>query len=359
MAEDDDNKSEEPTGKKLNDARDKGDVMQSQEVKAGAGLLAILVLMWLLLPSMLTKMKVILSNLLEQVGTMRVDTPGALHRVSTEASLDLALILAVPFALLAGTAVAVQLAQVGWLFTLEKIMPDLSKLDPLKGLGRLISKQALVDLGKNIAKLSVVAIVCIIILRPHVHELELLSGMPLEASLLYLHRLVIKLIFGVLLTVFVIGGADWAWQHHTYIKRNKMTKQEVKDEHRQADGDPLIKSRLRSLRMQRARQRMMAAVPKADVIITNPTHFACALKYDQATMKAPVLVAKGQDLVALRIRQLAEENNIPVVENPPLARALYASVDLDREVPPDHYKAVAEVISYVFKLRKNDRRYRR
>ena len=130
-----------------------------------------------------------------------------------------------------------------------------------------------------------------------------------------------------------------------------MTKQEVKDEHKQQEGDPLIKGRLRSLRMQRARQRMMAAVPKADVVVTNPTHFAVALKYDMESMAAPVLVAKGADLVAQRIRGLAEENEVPIVENPPLARALYATVELDQEVPPEHYKAVAEVIGYVMKLK--------
>ena len=130
-----------------------------------------------------------------------------------------------------------------------------------------------------------------------------------------------------------------------------MTKQEVKEEHKQSEGDPIIKSRLRSLRVQRARQRMMSAVPNADVVVTNPTHFACALKYDGESMQAPVLVAKGQDLVALRIRQIAEENEVPVVENPPLARALFATVDIDREIPPEHYKAVAEVISYVMRIK--------
>jgi flagellar biosynthetic protein FlhB len=359
MAEDDDNKTEEPTGKKLEEARKEGDVLQSQEVKTASGMLAVLVMIWLVLPGMLGRMKGVLASMLENAGTLRADTPGGLHRLGAEISADLGLFLAIPFVLFIGIAVATHTVQVGWMFNTKKLMPDLNKINPLKGVKRWFSAQMAVDLVKNLAKLTVVAVICIIIIRPHIRELENLSSMPLDASLLYLHGMIIRLIFGVLMAVLVIAGGDWFWQRHSYYKRNRMTKQEVKDEHRQSEGDPMVKSRIRSLRMQRARQRMMAAVPKADVVITNPTHFACALKYDQATMKAPVLVAKGQDLVALRIRQIADENNIPIVENPPLARALYASVELDREIPPDHYKAVAEVITYVFKLRKTDRRYRR
>jgi flagellar biosynthetic protein FlhB len=154
----------------------------------------------------------------------------------------------------------------------------------------------------------------------------------------------------------VIAGADYMYQRFTYMKKLRMSKQEIKDEHRQSEGDPMVKARIRGLRLQRARQRMMASVPKADVVVTNPTHFACALKYDPNTMNAPVLVAKGQDLIAFRIRELAEQHDIMIVENPPLARALFAAVEIDREVPPEHYKAVAEVISYVFRLKGKLRR---
>ncbi len=153
-----------------------------------------------------------------------------------------------------------------------------------------------------------------------------------------------------------LAGADYAWQRFQYMKKLRMTKQEVKEEHKQSEGDPAVKARIRGLRLQRARQRMMASVPKADVVVTNPTHFACALKYDPETMNAPVLVAKAADLIAFRIRELAEQHDVMIVENPPLARALFAAVDIDREVPPEHYKAVAEVISYVFRLKGKLRR---
>lgn len=359
MAEDDDNKTEEPTGKKLSDARKEGDVMQSMEVKQAAGLLAIMAMMWLILPSMLSQMKAQLGEFLAQVGTLRADTSSELHHLSAQLALNMALLVAAPFALFVVVGIITQLIQVGWELTPQKLIPDLNKINPLNGLKRFVSAQMAVELIKGVAKLLVVGVVCVLMLRPHLHELENLISMPLDASLIYLHRIIIRLLFTVLMTVVVISGLDWMWTRYSFMKRQRMTKQEVKDENRQSEGDPMVKSRIRSLRMQRARQRMMAAVPKADVVVTNPTHFACALKYDQSTMRAPVLVAKGQDLVALRIRQVADDNNIPIVENPPLARALYAAVDLDREIPPEHYKAVAEVISYVFRLRKIDRRYRR
>jgi flagellar biosynthetic protein FlhB len=171
------------------------------------------------------------------------------------------------------------------------------------------------------------------------------------AMLDYLRHQVIAMIMIVVLMVFVLAAADWFYQRWAFTQQMKMTKQEIKDEHKQTEGDPMIKGRLRALRMQRARQRMMAAVPKASVVVTNPTHYAVALQYDQDSNGAPVLVAKGVDLIAKRIRDLATENEVPIVENPPLARALYATVELDEEIPPEHYKTVAEIIGYVMKLK--------
>jgi len=221
----------------------------------------------------------------------------------------------------------------------------------LRGFGRIFSLNGVVDLVKSIAKLVLVAVLFGWVLRPQLRMLPLLPTMELPMILAMLHRLLVGLLFTVAAAEIVIAAADYMYQRHTMLKRLRMTKQEVKDEHRQTEGDPVVKSRLRNLRMQRARSRMMAAVAKADVVVTNPTHYACALKYDPETMNAPVLVAKGQDLVALRIREIAEQNGIDIVENPPLARALYAAVEIDREIPPEQYKAVAEVISYVFRLK--------
>jgi flagellar biosynthetic protein FlhB len=163
----------------------------------------------------------------------------------------------------------------------------------------------------------------------------------------------VQLVVGTVAVMTVIALLDFAYQKYTFMKEQKMTKQKVKDEHKhkQSEGDPQVKARIRQLRAQRARQRMMAEVPDADVVVTNPSHYAVALKYNMEEMPAPKLVAKGMDFVAFRIREVAEENDIPIIENPPLARALYASVELDEEIPPEHYKAVGEVIGYVMRLR--------
>ena len=177
------------------------------------------------------------------------------------------------------------------------------------------------------------------------------GAMAVDDMLAMVRLVAAKVIVGVLTVMTVITLIDVIYQRFMHTKELRMTKQQVKDEHKQSEGDPLIKSRLRQIRVERARKRMMAAVPEADVVITNPTHFAVALKYDQKSMEAPRVVAKGVDNVALRIREVAEENDVAVVENPPVARALHASVDIDQEIPPEHYKAVAEIIGYVMRLK--------
>jgi flagellar biosynthetic protein FlhB len=259
--------------------------------------------------------------------------------------------MALPFGMFVVVALAATLMQTGLVFSTQKLGFDLQRINPLSGLKRLFSQQSLVDLLKNVLKLTVVGTIALTVVLPRFHGIERLSLVETPALLLFLHSLMVRLVVAVAVIVSIIAAADWFYSRFAYMRKMRMTKQEVKDEHRQTEGDPMVKARLRSLRMQRARHRMMAAVPKADVVVTNPTHYACALKYDMESMNAPTLIAKGQELIALRIRQIAEENDVPIVENAPLARALYATVELDKEIPPQHYKAVAEVISYVFKLK--------
>lgn len=209
----------------------------------------------------------------------------------------------------------------------------------------------LLELPKSLIKLILVGSVMAWVLWGRMAEFATLGALDLVGLLAYLHDRVLGMVLMLVIFVTAIAAADWFYQKWDFDQKMKMTKQEVKDEHKQSEGDPMVKSRLRALRMQRSRQRMMQAVPEADVVVTNPTHFAVALKYDMETMNAPVLVAKGADLVAKRIRELADEHEVPIVENPPLARALYAAVELDQEVPQEHYKAVAEVIGYVMRLK--------
>jgi flagellar biosynthetic protein FlhB len=314
-------------------------------------LLAITVVVWLIAPWTMSRFKVSLLPLLERPHAIRVDTEADLMAVLSTLAGGFGLLAVFPllFLLLVGLISAV--AQTGWMFTPSKLMPDLSKLNPMSGFGRLFSARAAVELAKNVAKLTVVGAITYMLLKPSMRDLESLIGMDLVGILSYMHHTLIHVLIGVVMAVLVIGAVDWLYQRFSFMRKMRMTKQEVKDEHKQTEGDPMIKSRIRSLRQQRARQRMMQAVPKADVVVTNPTHYACALKYDSETMNAPTLVAKGQNLVALRIRELAEENDVPVVENPPLARALFATVEIDAQIPPEHYKAVAEVISYVMRLK--------
>ena len=212
--------------------------------------------------------------------------------------------------------------------------------------------KALAEFTKGILKLSLVAFIAFIFVAPELTDLELIMTYDMMTILELLQRQTLSLLSGVVAVMAVIAGLDFAYQKYNHAKDLRMSKQEIKDENKQSEGDPMIKSRLRSLRLQRSRQRMMQAVPSADVIVTNPTHYAVALRYKQDEDQAPLVLAMGVDTLALKIREIANENEIPIVENPPLARALYASCELDEQIPFEHYRAVAEIIGYVMRLKR-------
>ena len=214
-----------------------------------------------------------------------------------------------------------------------------------------VNLKAMVEFVKGLFKLGLVSIVTFAIAIPLLDDILVIPYIDLILSLQRIHELVILLAIGTLIVLTVIAVLDYIYQKYAFMQQMKMTKQEVRDEHKQSEGDPQVKARIRQLRTERARQRMMEAVPEADVVITNPTHYAVALKYKMEDMQAPRLVAKGVDHLAFRIRDVATEHDIPIVENPPLARTLYAAVELDEEIPTEHYQAVAEVIGYVMRLR--------
>jgi flagellar biosynthetic protein FlhB len=354
--EDDDSKTEQPSGKKLGKAREEGDVVSSQEVRTASMLTAILVTVWLIAPPVMVRIKAVLAGILANADAIRVGSEKEMELVLGNLIAHIALLMVAPLAFLMAVGVASSVIQTGWLLVFTRIIPDLNRINPLNKMGRMFSLPTIVESLKNMGKLLIVAVAFYLVLRGRIAQLNLLVGFEVPTILAFLHDILLRLLFVIAGIELFLAAADYFFQRFNFMKKLRMTKQEVKDEHKQTEGDPMVKSRLRSLRLQRARQRMMAAVPKADVVVTNPTHFACALKYDAETMNAPMLVAKGQDLVAMRIRQVAEENDVPIVENPPLARALFASVEIDKEIPPDHYKAVAEVISYVFRLKGKFRR---
>jgi flagellar biosynthetic protein FlhB len=258
--------------------------------------------------------------------------------------------LAVPLAVFMVAAVAGTLIQTGFLFAPEKIAPSLENLSLAKGFSRVFSVRGAMEFGKTLAKLAVVVAVAVMQMRPELDRLPIMSGMDAAQMLAEIGRLTLRLGFGVFIALSFIAVLDYGFQRLSFLKSMRMSKQEVKEEHKQSEGDPMIRARLRQIRMERARRRMMAAVPTASVVVTNPTHVAVALKYEMGIEGAPKVVAKGAELIAQRIREIAKEHKVPIIENPPLARALYGAVEVDQEIPPEHYKAVAEVIGYVFRL---------
>ena len=351
MAEDSDDKTEDPTGKRLDEARRDGNVPQTMEVRALTSLVLAMVMVSMLAPGMARDIQAVLTPFFAQPHAISLGQDG-LGDLLLHLGIGVGKALAFPFALALFLIIAGSLTQTkGFLWVPKKLVPDFKKLSPLEGFKRVFSANQVVELVQQLVKLSVLGALMSFVFWDSLSELQNLATLDLMGILEYISDKVYWLILITLMMVLAVSAADFLYQRWRWMEKMKMTRQEVKDEHKQQEGDPQIKAKIRALRIQRSRKRMMAAVPKSDVVITNPTHFAVALKYDINSMTAPVLVAKGADLVAKRIRELAVEHDVPVVENPPVARALYAAVDLDREIPPEHYKAVAEIIGYVMRLK--------
>jgi flagellar biosynthetic protein FlhB len=346
---DKDQRTETPSGRKLERARRQGQVIQSREVNTWFILVAGTAIVVFLAGPMAHVMQRTLIAFIEMRDFLGPD--GVRWEPLYSALTKVLITLVVPMLLMVVAAVSGTVLQIGLLFATEKFSFDLTRLSPMRGLTRLISLQSGVDFLKNLAKVFAVAAVAIWMALPAIDQITRMASEPAEHLPMELYKVVLRLLLGVLAIVTVLALIDYTYQRFSFMRSMRMTKQEVKDESKQAEGDPKIKAKLRQIRMARARRRMMKAVPTASVVITNPTHYAVALQYEVGEAGAPKVVAKGADLIALKIREIAEENNVPVVENPPLARALYASVEIDHEVPPEHYKAVAEIISYVFRLK--------
>lgn len=353
MAEDDSEdgqKTEDPTPRRLEEAHKRGQVVHSREVNNWFVLFASTLVIVMAGPGIMSDMSELFKGLLEQSYAVPTDAAGLGAAVRDVAGRVFSNLL-LPLLAISCAGALSGFIQTGPLFTFEPISPDLSRISPLKGFGRLFSKRAVVEFLKGIAKLVLVGIAIYIVLRPHFDNVDHFIGLEPSQSLLEMRMLFLKMMIGALAVLSVLAIFDYVFQRSEFMKQMRMSKQEIKEEYKQTEGDPMVKGKLRQLREQKARQRMMQAVPTADVVITNPTHYAVALKYDTAAMDAPMMVAKGVDAVAERIKALAKENDVPVIENPALARALYSSMEIDQVIPRDHYKAVAEVISYVFRLK--------
>ncbi|KZM47657.1 flagellar biosynthesis protein FlhB [Labrenzia sp. OB1] len=352
MAEgsDDSEKTEDPSQKRLKEAHDKGDVPKSQEVSTWFTLAGATLMIAIFAPSTAASLGGLMKGYLEHSYQMPVDGY-ALKALWRDTGQSVALIVGVPLVMLVVMAVAGNLIQHQPLFTAETIKPKLSKISPASGFKRLFSADSLVNFAKGMIKISVVGAVMVAVMWPHRDEADVMIFADPSVILPEARVLILQLLAAILAVMTVVAGADFVYQRNKWFNKQKMSLREVKDEYKQTEGDPLVKGKIRQLRMERSRKRMMASVPLATVVVTNPTHYAVALQYEEG-MDAPRCLAKGADAVALRIREVAKDNEIPVIENPPLARALYATVDINEDVPEEHYKAVAEVIGFVFRMRR-------
>lgn len=348
--EHDSERTEDPTQKRLDEALERGDVVKSQEVSTwfviGGGALMLAAFSGSMSGGLTTTFRGLIANSHQ----IPVDGRGLIS-IAGRIEREVLAAVALPLAVLVLAALFGNMIQHRLVWSTEPLKPKFSKISPLAGLKRLFSAQALANFGKGLVKLAVIGSIMVALLWPQRHRLDGLVSTDILGTLLFTRSLSLQLLAAVVAILFLVAAADYLFQYRQWFERQKMSLREMKEEFKQTEGDPIVKGKIRQLRQARMRKRMMAAVPKAAVIITNPTHYAIALQYDRG-MEAPVCVAKGVDAVALKIREVAGEHSIPIVENPPLARALHATVEIDQEIPPEHYKAVAEIIGYVMKLRR-------
>ncbi len=352
MAEpqDDSEHTEDPTPKRLDEAIRRGDVVKSTEVNTwfmiAGGALALMVFARPAAFSLQTTLRGLLAH------SYQIPTDGpALVHMTRGLLMNVLAALGVPLVLLAIAALAGSAIQHRIVLSAEPLRPQLSRISPVAGLGRLFSKQAFANFAKGLAKLALFGAVFTALLWPDRLRIVGLIGIDPRMILPFTSALTMRMLGSVVAILAVVAAADYLFQYRQWYERQKMSVREMKEEFRQTEGDPAIKGKLRQLRNTRMRKRIMAAVPKASVVIANPTHFAVALRYERG-MNAPICVAKGVDFLARRIREIAEAHDIPVIENPPLARALHGTVEIDQEIPPEHYRAVAEIIGYLMRLRR-------
>ncbi|HVG50803.1 MAG TPA: flagellar biosynthesis protein FlhB [Xanthobacteraceae bacterium] len=351
MAEerDENDQTEDPTQRRLDEALKRGDVAKSHEVNTWFIIAASTLILMGFAGSMSMELTKTMRGLI--ANSYRIPFDGnALTRLFQMISAEVLAAIAIPFLVLALAAVGGNIIQHRLVWSYEQLTPKLSKISPLAGIKRLFSKQALMNFVKGVIKLVLMGTVMFMLLWPERDRLENTLSFEPVTLLSLTHSMSLKLLGAVVAIMAIVAALDFLLQYRQWYERQKMSLRELKDEFKDTEGDPKIKARIRQLRHERMRKRMMAAVPDATVVITNPTHFAVALKYDRG-MPAPICVAKGVDAIALKIREVAGEHGVPIVENPPLARVLHATIDVDDEIPAEHYKAVAEVIGYVMKLK--------
>lgn len=351
MAEDQDQsqKTEEPTAKRLEEAREKGEVAKSQEVKHWFMILGGALVVTIFASSSSTELARLFRPFLESSDQFSKD-PAQIAAVIQPLLERVLAILAVPLSLLVLMAIGGNMIQHLPVLASDRIKPKFNRISPLSGFKRLFSAQNFVEFTKSMVKIIIVGSIVVMLVWPEHDRLGQLMTFAPEEVLKLIRSLSVRMFMGVVAILGFIAGADFLFQRMEFLKRNRMTKQEVKDEQKETEGRPEIRQRIRQAQHDIATQRMLAEVPKADVIATNPQHYAVALRYDAASMRAPRVIARGTDLLALTIRRIGRAHGITVFEHPPLARALYHSTSLGQEISPRLYVAVAQVLTYVYQL---------
>jgi len=346
-------KTEEPTSKKLDDARKDGNVCKSKDLNMAISLVALFLILKVFASYMGERFVEVFYQTYNRIPDYA--SANAFNSTSVMAffqnSLLNSLILVLPF-FAVGFVVCflVDLIQVKWRISTKPMQPKFDKFNPVNGFKRIFSTQSLFELAKSIVKVAVIALVVYMTVRDRLNDIFIMYDLELNSAISLISELVIDLGFRISLVFCIVGIGDYAFQRWKFHEDMKMTKQEVKDEYKNMEGDPQIKGKQRQRMQEASRRRMMQALPQADVVITNPTHYAVAIKYDPERYEAPYVIAKGADYLAARIKEIAKENNIEIVENKPLARMLYANVELGQIVPPELYQAVAEVLAMVYHM---------
>lgn len=357
MAEgaDDADRTEEPTQKRIEDARARGEIIYSTEVGSAFSLLAVTMIVAFMAGPISRDLGHLFAGALANAGQSAAD-PHALMRLYSALGVRVLGVIGLVLGALAVAGLAARFIQdrPGW--SAKRLSPNLDRLNPMEGAKRVFGAQALGNFGKTALKFVVVGAAVTWALWPRDGVLTIMPMLDVAALGPYVQARAVALLIACTAAASAIALVDYIFVRQSYMRRLRMTRHELKEEFRQSEGDPQVRAKLRQIRQERAKKRMMAAVPKATVVITNPTHYAVALKYDREVSPAPVVVAKGVNETALRIREVAREHDVPVMEDPPLARALYAAADIDETIPREHFEAVAKIIGYVLRLAERRRR---
>ncbi|MCQ6280184.1 flagellar biosynthesis protein FlhB [Bacillus sp. EB600] len=344
-------KSERATPKKRQDAKKKGQTAKSQDINTAVVLLAVFLFLMMAGNYLLTGILSLFKNSFQEYMLMEA-TPGNLRVIFLTILKELALYLGPILLVALAAGVVANIAQVGFMFTSEAIMPKLEKINPISGFKRIFSMRSIVELIKSLLKISFVGIVTFAVLWKRMPEILVLSQKSVGTALVTLGSLTVQMGLYASGALLFLALLDYLYQKYDFEKSIRMSKQDIKDEYKNMEGDPLIKSRIKQRQREMAMQRMMQEVPKADVVITNPTHYAVAIKYDESKRDAPFVVAKGVDFTAQKIKSIAKENEVLMVENRPLARALYSQTEIGDIIPEEFFKAVAEILAFVYRAKK-------